>query len=177
MCGECVFVDDCSFELRKWEKRDVESVARFANNKKIADNLRNAFPHPYVRKDAEHFIDACISNGDNGRCCRAIAVDGEAVGSISVFMKDDVYCKSAEMGYWLAEPFWGRGIMTEAIRRICELAFKQMDIVRIFAEPYAYNQGSCRALEKAGFELEGVLKKSVYKNGEIIDSCMYALVK
>jgi ribosomal-protein-alanine N-acetyltransferase len=108
---------------------------------------------------------------------RAIEIEGEASGSKGVFFKDDVYSKSAEIGYWLGEPFWNRGIVTEAIKRMCAHTFKNYDIVRIFAEPFAHNSGSRRALEKAGFSLEGILKNSVYKNGYIFDSCMYALIE
>ncbi len=104
-------------------------------------------------------------------------MDGEAVGSIAVTLKDDVYRKSAELGYWLAEPYWNRGIMTEAVRRICRHAFAAYDIVRIFAEPFACNTASRRVLERAGFTLEGVIKMSVYKNGRMLDSCIYALLK
>ncbi len=164
------------FDLRKWRLKDAPSIVKYANNKKIADNLRDGFPHPYTLADAENFIRS--QGGDSySRICLAIDVRGEAVGSIGAFLKDDVYRKSAEVGYWLGEPFWGKGIITEAIGRICDMAFREFDIVRIYAEPYAYNTGSRRALEKAGFVLEGVLKKSVCKNGQIFDSCIYALVK
>ncbi len=99
------------------------------------------------------------------------------MGSIGVFCGRDVYRRSAEIGYWLAEPFWGQGIMSEAIRRISEEAFRRFDIVRLYAEPFAVNVGSRRALEKAGFELEGILRNSVCKNGRILDSCVYARLK
>ncbi len=164
------------FILRPWRMEDAPSVAKHANNKKIADNLRNAYPFPYTLQDALCYI-SNFAEQDGSYICRAIEVNGEAAGSIGVFQKDDVYEKSAEMGYWLAEPYWGCGIMTECIRQISALAFKKLNIVRIFAEPYAYNTGSRRALEKAGFTLEGVLKKSVYKNGKIYDSCIYAIVR
>lgn len=164
------------FILRPWRIDDVHSITKYANNKKIADNLRNAYPFPYTLEDALTFISGFLAE-DESYICRAIEVNGEAAGSIGVFQKEDVYEKSAEMGYWLAEPYWGRGIMTRAIRQMAALAFETMDIVRIFAEPYAYNKGSRRALEKAGFALEGVLKKSVCKNGKIFDSCIYALVR
>lgn len=163
--------------LRKWKIEDAGAVAKYANNKKIADNLRDAFPYPYTLEDAKRYVEACAENNETGQCCRAIVVDDEAVGSIGVFLKDDVYRKSAEIGYWLAEPFWGRGIITEAIRQICSYAFSHYDIARIFAEPFAINQGSRRALEKAGFKLEGILESSVYKNGQIMDSCVYALLR
>jgi len=165
------------FILRQWDKNDAESVLKHANNKKIADNLRNSFPYPYTLEDAKSYVSFCAENNEERQCTRAIVIDGEAVGSIGVFLKDDVYCKSAELGYWLAEPFWGKSVMSSAIRQICAFTFDNYDVVRIFAEPYTYNIGSCKALEHAGFQLEGVLKKSVYKNGEFFDSCIYALLK
>lgn len=165
------------YELRKWREEDVPSIALYANNKKIADNLRNVFPFPYTLDDAKEYVTMCIGGNKAWQCVRAIVVNGEAVGSIGLFLKDDVYCKSAELGYWLGEPFWGHGIMSDAISGLCGLAFSQYDIVRIFAEPYAYNIGSRRALEKAGFQLEALLKKSVYKNGTFFDSCIYSLVR
>ena len=163
------------FKLRPWRIEDAESLASYANNSKIAANLRDAFPHPYTLNDAIGYINFCL--GMKNKLCFAIEVDGEAVGSVGVFPKDDVYCKSAELGYWLGEPFWRKGIMNEAVSRICEQAFSNYDIVRIFAEPFARNMGSRRVLEKAGFELEGILKKSVFKNGVIEDSLMYAKLK
>lgn len=164
------------FALRKWWPDDAENIAKFANNKRIADYLRDGFPNPYTLSDAQNFIRSMGLDSDT-RICRAIDIGGEAAGSIGVFLKEDVYRKSAEIGYWLGEPFWGQGIATEAIRQMCDMAYRKFDIVRIYAEPYAHNTGSRRALEKAGFTLEGLLKKSVCKNGQIYDSCIYALVK
>ena len=160
------------FKLRPWRAEDAENVAFYANNKKIAANLRDVFPYPYTLEDAKGYIDFCIA--EDNPFCFAIEVDGKAVGSIGVFVKDDVYKKSGEIGYWLAEPFWRKGIMSRAVSELCALVFEKTDLVRIFAEPYARNAGSRGVLEKAGFELEGVLKKSVYKNGIIEDSCIYA---
>ena len=165
------------FELRKWQTQDIESVAHYANNEKIACNLRDVFPHPYTLSDAEGYVSSCINNSEARQLCRAITVDGLAVGSIGVFLAGDVYQKSAELGYWLAEEYWGKGIMTEAVKQICAEAFAAFDIVRIFAEPFAHNQGSRSVLEKAGFTLEGVMKNGVFKRGRVCDYCMYALLK
>lgn len=165
------------FILRKWKPSDAEDVAKYANNKKIADNLRDAFPHPYTLKDAEEFIANCLSADERQKIFRAIEIDGKAAGSIGVFKGSDIYRKSAELGYWLAEPYWGKGIMSAAAAQICAEAFEKLDIVRIFAEPFAANAASRKALEKAGFVLEGVMKNAAIKNGEIFDYCMYALLK
>jgi ribosomal-protein-alanine N-acetyltransferase len=163
------------FELRKWEKSDTENFLKYSSNTKIAENMRDAFPS--TLDDCRKTVESFSCNNETKQYCRAIVVNGEAVGSIALFIKDDVYCKSAEIAYWLGEPFWSRGIMSEAIKQLCQTAFEQYDIVRISAEPYAHNTGSRKALEKAGFVLEGIMKKSVYKNGSFFDYCMYALVK
>lgn len=165
------------FKLEAWDAKYIDDVAKYANNEKIAEKLRDAFPYPYTRADAEGYVMSCVKNGDASSLCRAIVVDGKAVGSVGVFLREDVYRKSAELGYWLGEQYWGQGIMSAAVTKLCGEAFERFDIVRIFAEPYAHNIGSRRVLEKSGFVLEGVMKKSVYKKGEIFDSCMYALVK
>lgn len=165
------------FELRKWNLEDSQDVAYYANNKKIAANLRNVFPYPYILADAEGYIRSCVENSEERQLCRAIVVNGRAAGSVGIFCGTDVYEKSAELGYWLAEEFWGKGIMTEAVKQLCQEAFERFDIVRIYAEPFAYNTGSRRVLEKAGFSLEGIMKKGVCKNGQINDYCMYALLK
>ena len=163
--------------LVPWEEAFIPSVARYADNPRIAANLRDVFPWPYAPQDAAAFVESCIRQEGCGQLCRAIEVDGEAVGSIGLFLGSDVYRRSAELGYWLGEPFWGRGIMTAAVETMCREGFAAWDIVRIHAEPFARNAASRRVLEKAGFALEGTLRRSVYKNGEMLDSCIYALVR
>jgi [ribosomal protein S5]-alanine N-acetyltransferase len=163
------------FQLVEWNKSHIDGVVKHANNQKIADNLRDTFPFPYTYADAEWYVNDCMEKADSSQIARAIEVDGEVVGSIGIFVKDDVYRKSGELGYWLSEEYWGKGIMSEAVKQICKEAFERFDIVRIFAEPFSYNTGSRRVLEKAGFTLEGILKQSVCKHDKIYDSCMYAL--
>lgn len=165
------------FILRAWKKEDAESVAVAANNERIARNLRNVFPHPYTLAAAEWYVNDCIAHGEEHQITRAIVVDGKAVGSIGIFVKDDVYEKSGELGYWLAEEYWGKGIMTEAVKRICREAYEKFYIIRIFAEPFAHNMGSRRVLEKAGFTCEGIMRDGVYKNGKVYSYCMYSLLK
>ncbi|MDR2903560.1 MAG: GNAT family N-acetyltransferase [Clostridiales bacterium] len=164
-------------KLRKWTANDVENIMKYANNKKIADNLRNGFPYPYTKADAEGYVTLCLAADEKKDLFFAIDVGGAFAGSIGLFKKDDVYEKSAEMGYWLAEPFWGRGVMTAAVKELCDIGFQRFDIVRIYAEPFAHNAGSRKVLEKAGFSLEGVLKQSVVKNGVIYASCIYACLR
>ena len=165
------------FQLRPWRESDIQNVYKYANNPKIACNLRDVFPYPYTLKDAQDFVAACLHADLATQCSLAISLKEEAIGNIGLFLKEDVYQKSAELGYWLAEPFWSKGIMSQAVRQICAIGFTHYDIVRIFAEPFSHNTASRRVLEKAGFELEGVFKNSVYKNGSLFDSCMYARLK
>lgn len=165
------------FELRQWKPEDAGAVAVAANNEKIAQNLRNVFPNPYMLEDAKWYVNDCIAHGEEHQITRAIVVDGKAVGSIGVFVKDDVYEKSAELGYWLSEDYWGKGIMTEAVKNICREAYDKFDIVRIFAEPFEHNKGSRKVLEKAGFTCEGIMRDGVFKNGKVYSYCMYSLLK
>ena len=154
----------------------MEALAACANNPKIAANLRDVFPSPYTLADARAYITGCAACEEK-QLCRAIVIDGRAAGSIGVFLGDDVYRRSGELGYWLAEPYWGRGIMTLAAKQICRQAFACLTVDRIYAQPFACNQSSRRVLEKTGFQLEGIMRKGVYKNGETLDYCMYALLR
>lgn len=165
------------FQLRPWRDTDADSLMRYANNSAIARNLRDVFPHPYTLDDARQYLRLCREADNSRELCYAVETAGEAVGSVGVFLKTDVNRKCAELGYWLGEPFWGKGVGTEAVRRICSEAFRKFDIERIYAEPFARNTGSRRVLEKAGFTLEGVMRNSVYKNGVVEDACLYALLK
>ena len=165
------------FILRPWRREDAADVAKYADNEKIARNLRDAFPHPYTLTDAEYFVNSCLEAAQNRQLFRAIEIDGHAVGSISLCLGSDVYSRTAELGYWLGRPFWRQGIMTASVEEMCALGFAVWDIVRIYAEPYAKNAGSRGVLEKAGFTLEGVKRRSVFKNGEFLDSCIYAKLR
>lgn len=165
------------FQLRSWRREDAEDVAFFADNERIAQNLRDVFPHPYTLADARGYVDSCVEGDETRQLCRAIECGGRAVGSIGLFRGEDVYRKSAELGYWLGRAFWGRGVMTRAARLICSEGFRTWDVARIYAEPYAVNTGSRRVLEKAGFTLEGTLRNSVFKNGRLMDSCIYGLLR
>lgn len=165
------------FKLRAWRTEDAKSLAQSANNPNIAKNLRNTFPSPYTLDDAIWYINDSIANAERKQLNYAIAVDGRAVGGIGIFVKDDVYEKSAELGYWLAEDYWRKGIMSKAVWMICKEAFEAFDIVRIFAEPFADNEGSRGVLEKAGFTYEGTMRSGVYKNHEIHSYCMYSILR
>ncbi len=153
-------------KLRPFDLSDRKRLAELANNKKIWDNLRDAMPHPYLEKDAENFIAKCLSK--NPMTFFAVECDGELVGSIALVPKTDVYRKSAEIGYWIGEPYWGKGIATKAISLIVEFGFKDLDIVRIYTGVYDYNLASQKVLEKNGFQKEAVFKKAVFKMGSFV---------
>ena len=165
------------FILRPWRTEDAADIVPHANDPAVSGNLRDVFPYPYTLADAEDYISACVANEGKGQLCRAIVVDGRAAGSIGVFLGRDVYRRSAELGYWLGRAYWRQGIMSAAVKALCREAFQSLDIVRVYAEPFAGNVGSRYVLEKAGFTLEGVLRKSVYKNGVLMDSCIYAKLR
>lgn len=165
------------FILREWRKEDAAAIVKVADNPNIAKNLRNTFPSPYSIEDAEWYVNDCISKEGENQITRAIVVDGKAVGSIGIFIKDDIYEKSGELGYWLAEDCWRQGIMSRAVRMICKEAFARFNIIRIFAEPFECNAGSRGVLEKAGFVYEGTMRNGVYKNGKVCSYCMYSLLR
>ncbi|HEX2934854.1 MAG TPA: GNAT family protein [Bacteroidales bacterium] len=160
--------------LRKFSLKDAQSLAQQANNKNIADYLRDIFPHPYTTKDAYFYIEHAANDLRN--LILAIDVDGKAVGSIGIHPQTDVYRKNAELGYWLGEQYWGRGIVTEAVKAITEYGFKNYSLHRIYADVFENNAGSARVLEKAGFTREAVHRKAVIKNGVIMDEYVYAKV-
>lgn len=166
---------DC--RIRKWELADAGDLAVALSNKKVQDNLRDGLPYPYTEQDAKNFISEMLSADENETFAFAIAVDNIAIGSIGVFRQNNIHRQTAELGYYIAESYWGKGIVTEAVRQICEYVFSQSDIIRIYAEPFAYNIASCRALEKAGFQYEGTLRSNAVKNGKVIDMKMYSLLK
>lgn len=161
------------FKLRPFSQADAELLPEYANNYNIAKNLTNIFPHPYSTDDAKNFIDRVSQQ--NPTQVFAIAINGRASGAIGIFPQQDIMCRNAEMGYWLAEPFWGKGIMTNAIRLMVEYGFKTWDIDRIYARPFGSNTSSQKALEKAGFALEARFKKTIFKFGEYQDELVYAV--
>jgi RimJ/RimL family protein N-acetyltransferase len=161
--------------LRPWREGDEESLVRHANNRAVWRNLRDLFPHPYTRADAESWIET--SSAADPVTNFAIDVDGAAVGAIGVALKDDVFRRSAEIGYWLGEEYWGRGIVSEAVRAMTDYAFANWDLCRIYAGVFEWNPASMRVLEKAGYKFEGRMHKAVIKDGESIDELIYAIVR
>ncbi len=163
------------FLLRPWKPSDIDSLVRYANNYNIAKNLTNQFPHPYTKESGLRFIGMAIGHSPN--TIFAIEVGNKAVGGIGLHLQHDIMCKNAELGYWLAEPFWGHGIMTDAVLQMVQYGFQIFDINRIYARPFGSNIGSQKVLEKAGFALEGRFENTIYKNGEFEDELIYAIRK
>ena len=161
--------------LRAWRPNDLENLVKYANNPKIAQNLTDAFPYPYTEEKGIQFIEMAVSHDIQRIFC--IDINGEALGAIGIHPQTDIYCKNAELGYWLAETQWGKGLITEAIKQIVDYGFQKFDITRIFARPFGHNIASQKVLEKAGFTLEAKLEKTLYKNGEYLDELIYAVRK
>lgn len=163
--------------IRMWKIEDAEELKTAINNKKILHNLRDGIPYPYTVEDARKFIWDTLKAKKDSQYSWAITVEEKVVGSVGVFRKDNIHHHTAEIGYYLAEEYWGKGIMTKVIKKVCKEIFENTDIIRIFAEPFAYNIASCKVLEKCGFELEGILRKNAIKNGKILNMKMYAIIK
>lgn len=163
--------------IRKWKLSDAKDLAVALSNRKIQDNLRDGLPYPYTEQDGADYISSMLSANENDTFAFAITVDNKVVGSIGVFRQENIHRQTAELGYYVAEEYWGRGIMNEAVKQICEYVFCKSDILRIYAEPFVYNAASCRVLEKAGFQYEGTLRSNAVKNGKVIDMKMYSLLK
>ncbi|NBH15547.1 N-acetyltransferase [Lachnospiraceae bacterium] len=164
-------------KIRKWERADAGNLASALSNKKIQDNLRDGLPKPYTEQDGMDYISDMLSADENETFAFAITVDGKVAGSIGAFRQRNIHRQTAELGYYIAEEYWDKGIMTEAVKQICEYVFSKSDIIRIYAEPFAYNIASCRVLEKAGFQYEGILRSNAVKNGKVIDMKMYSIIK
>ena len=162
------------WRLRSFHPDDAPALAKYANNPAIARNLWDRHVYPFTLADAEEWIDHALQQ--QPETILAIANDDEVIGCIGLLLRDDVERIAAEVGYWLGEPFWGRGIMTAALRAFSEYAFAQLCLVRLFATVMEWNPASARVLEKAGYEYEGRLRKSVVKDGQVIDQWLYAIV-
>jgi [ribosomal protein S5]-alanine N-acetyltransferase len=161
------------FELRPWTMDDLDDLVAAANNFKIAKNMMDMFPHPYHQENGKAFIEMTMKASPPN--IMAIVVEGKANGGIGIHPQHDVHRKNAELGYWLAEPFWGKGIVPKAVERMVKYAFDNFDITRIFARPFGTNKASQRVLEKAGFILEARFDKTIFKNNEYQDELVYAI--
>jgi RimJ/RimL family protein N-acetyltransferase len=166
-CGTCC--------VRRWSAADKPALLRFANNRQIWRNLTHRFPHPYTDADADTWLAKVAAKPAATNW--AIEVDELAVGGIGMDPGEGVYAKSARFGYWLGEPYWGRGIMTAAVRGTVDYIFSHSDLVRLEAPVFEWNPQSMRVLEKCGFIREAVMRQSVEKDGQIIDAVLYARLR
>lgn len=164
-------------KIRPWKTNDAPALAKALSNKNVLDNLRDGLPYPYTENDALDYINAMLSADKNDTFAFAVTVNDEAVGSIGAFRQGNIHFRTAELGYYIAQPFWDKGVGTAAVGLLCSYIFDNTDILRIFAEPFSYNTGSCRILEKNGFKYEGTLRQNALKNGKVLDMKMYSLVK
>ena len=161
--------------LRSIKDEDHTELVRLANNKKIWQNLRDIFPHPYGDEDGRFFMKLVRQDKKNLRS--VIDIDGAFAGMIGAFLQEDVYKHTAELGYWLGEPYWGKGIITKAINLKCKQVFETTEANRIFAAVFSYNIPSIKVLEKNGFKHEGIGKDAIFKDGSFYDEHRYALLR
>jgi RimJ/RimL family protein N-acetyltransferase len=161
--------------IRPWRFEDKDSLVRHANNRNVSRNLRDRFPYPYTPAAANAWLQDAVPETPPTNF--AIDVGGEAVGGIRITIGTDVARRSAEIGFWLGEAFWGRGIMTAAVRALTDHAFAHFDLCRVHAAVFAWNPASMRVLEKAGYVREGVLRRAVVKDGQVLDQVLYAIVR
>jgi [ribosomal protein S5]-alanine N-acetyltransferase len=161
--------------IRSWQWSDRDSLVRQANNRKIWINVRDRFPYPYRIDDADRWL--AFATSARPETNFAIAVEAKAVGGIGFAIQEDVNRLSAEIGYWLGEEFWGKGITTAALRAVTEHAFATYPLCRLYASVFEWNRASCRVLEKAGYSLEGIMKRSAVKDGQTIDQFLYAITR
>jgi ribosomal-protein-alanine N-acetyltransferase len=161
--------------LRRWHMDDLETLVSIANNQNIAQYMADVFPHPYTHEKGKSFIEfATTSQTAN---IYAITINDKPIGSIGLHLQTDILRKNAEIGYWLSEEHWGKGIVTSAIKQITKIGFADMDIVRIFARIYGNNIPSQKVVEKSGFKLEGKFEETIFKNNEFLDELIYAIRK
>lgn len=164
-----------NIKLRPLRYADIEPLAKLANNKKIWNNLRNMFPHPYRVTDADKFIDSIKLQ--KPQITFAIEFDHNFVGVIGIILQPDVYSKGAEIGYWIGEPFWNKGISTIALSLATRYGFEQLKLERLYAGVFAFNDPSKKVLEKCGYNLEGISRNAVFKNGKLVDEYRYAKLR
>jgi RimJ/RimL family protein N-acetyltransferase len=161
--------------IRSWRAGDESSLARHADNRNIWLNVRDRFPHPYTLDAAREWVARAASADPETQF--AIEVDGEAAGGVGVFLQQDVERYSAEIGYWLGEAYWGRGLATAVVRRFTDWAFEAYGLCRLYGNVFAWNPGSARVLEKAGYQLEGRMRQAAVKDGRVVDNLLYAAVR
>jgi RimJ/RimL family protein N-acetyltransferase len=168
-------IDLGKYFIRSYQHSDKAALVNYADNQKIFKRLKDSFPHPYTEEDAEEWLGlACNQNPELNF---AIATENELIGAIGLQLQDDVNRFSAEIGYWIAEPFWGEGIAASALLAMTDYAFKHFTFNRLFAGVFEGNDASIKVLEKTGYKLDGILRKAVYKDGNFLDQYIYSILR
>jgi len=160
--------------IREWCASDRPRLVKLADNKNIWRNMADRFPHPYTTADADDWFAYLASQRTPTHW--AIEIDGRAAGAAGIEIQAGMYRHSATFGYWLGEPYWGRGIATAVVRALAPALFGRFDLVRLEARVFHWNPASARVLDKAGFSHEGVLRCSAIKDGRYVDQLVYALL-
>lgn len=163
--------------IRQWKLSDAADLANAISNLNVQNRLHDGIPYPYTENDGQQFISTMLASDKNDLFAFAIEYDGKVVGSVSAERQKNIHRKTAELGYYIAEEYWGKGIATQAVKLLCDYVFKNSDIIRIFAEVLAHNDASCKVLEKSGFQCEGTLRQSAVKCGKVTDVKVYALIR
>jgi [ribosomal protein S5]-alanine N-acetyltransferase len=166
-CGPC--------RIREWRAEDRSALLRLADDRRVWRNLTHRFPHPYTGADADFWLD--LQQRSTPATNWAIDLDGAAVGGVGVKPGEGVFAKNGEFGYWLGQPYWGRGLMTAVVRVVVEHIFATTELQRLESPVFEWNPASMRVLEKCGFEREAVLRRSVFKDGQLIDAVLYARLR
>ncbi len=161
--------------LRPLLAKDRNDLVLFMNNKKIWDNLRDFIPFPYSLEDAYNFIQ--MTNQENPHLTFAIELGGRFCGMIGILKQSDIYRLTGEIGYWIGEPFWGKGIATRALKLMTDYGFSKLDLVRIHTGVFEHNVGSMKVLEKCAYKKDCILEKSIIKNGKILNEHRYSIVQ
>lgn len=162
------------WSIRSFRSADVDAIVKYGNNPNVSLQLTDRFPYPYTREDAEAWVD--FARDQDPETLFAIDNGRELIGGIGLIPQDDVYSRSAMLGYWLGESFWNLGIASLAVRAIVDWAFAELDLIRIFAFVFESNTASTRVLEKTGFTLEGTMRRAVFKRGRLMDQALYAIL-
>jgi len=165
-----------TIHIRPWQLSDKPALLRYANNRNVWINLTDIFPHPYTADDADRWLWRCGAE-QRPHTNLAIDLEAEAIGGTGIELKKDVYRKTAGIGYWTGEPFWGRGFATRALLMMTEYAFANFDVERLQAGVFDWNPASARVLEKAGYRLEGRMRRNIFKDGRYADELIYAKLR
>lgn len=166
-----------NFELKKWNFDYVDDVVKFANDKQISENIVDNFSYPATYQEARYYVKQRAMNNEQKQACRAIVIDGHAIGGIDILIGDGIYSKSAEVVIWVAEKYRNQGIGSQVIKQMCNYVFENYGIMRVSARLCSNNDIFIKTLTKVGFKYEGTIRKSVYKNNNYYDYCIYALLK